>query len=161
MPAPKPATSCPTPSSHDLRALARRWFERVWNQKNTAAIGEMMTADCVIHGLHEEGQTMSGPAQFRRFYDPFRSAFPDIRVSVEDVLLDGRKTAVRILATGTHTGEGLGIPPTGRPVRASGIVIMRWDDTGRIAEGWNEFDAAGMQRQLAAPAMPVAALRAR
>jgi predicted ester cyclase len=68
---------------------------------------------------------------------------------------------VRILATGTHTGDGLGIPPTGRPVRATGIIIMRWDDSGRIAEGWNEFDAAGMQRQLAAPAVPAVAMRAR
>jgi len=154
-------SSTSSASPHDLRALARRWFVRVWNQKSTSTIDEMMTPNCVIHGLSEEGETMRGPAQFRRFYDPFRSAFPDIHIEVEDVLLDGRKTAVRISAAGTHTGEGLGIPPTGRPVRATGIVIMRWDDSGRIAEGWNEFDAAGMQRQLAAPAAPAVALRAR
>ena len=136
---------------HDLRALARRWFVRVWNQKNAATIDEMMAPNCVIHGLSEERETMRGPAQFRRFYDPFRSAFPDIHIEVDDVLLDGRQTAARISATGTHTGEGLGIPPTGRPVRATGIIIMRWDDNGRIVEGWNEFDAAGMLRQIGAP----------
>jgi steroid delta-isomerase-like uncharacterized protein len=156
------STSSNAPASpHDLRALARRWFARVWNQKNAATIDEMMAPNCIIHGLSEEGETMRGPAQFRRFYEPFRSAFPDIRIDVEDVLLDGRQTAVRISAAGTHTGEGLGIPPTGRPVRATGIIIMRWDDSGRIAEGWNEFDAAGMQRQLMTPATPAVALRAR
>jgi hypothetical protein len=46
-------------------------------------------------------------------------------------------------------------------VRATGIIIMRWDDSGRIVEGWNEFDAAGMQRQLAGPAATPVALRAR
>jgi steroid delta-isomerase-like uncharacterized protein len=148
-------------SPHDLRALARRWFARVWNQKNASTIDEMMAPNCIIHGLSEERETMRGPAQFRRFYDPLRSAFPDIHIEVEDVLLDGRQTAARILATGTHTGEGLGIPPTGRPVRATGIIIMRWDDGGRIVEGWNEFDAAGMQRQLMTPAVPAVALRAR
>jgi steroid delta-isomerase-like uncharacterized protein len=133
----------------------------VWNQKNAATIDEMMAPNCIIHGLSEERETMRGPAQFRRFYDPLRSAFPDIHLEVEDVLLDGRQTAARILATGTHTGDGLGIPPTGRPVRASGIIIMRWDDTGRIVEGWNEFDAAGMQRQLMSPGAPAVALRAK
>jgi steroid delta-isomerase-like uncharacterized protein len=133
----------------------------VWNQKNASTIDEMMAPNCIIHGLSEERETMRGPAQFRRFYDPLRSAFPDIHIEVEDVLLDGRQTAARILATGTHTGEGLGIPPTGRPVRATGIIIMRWDDNGRITEGWNEFDAAGMQRQLMTTGAPAVALRAR
>lgn len=58
-------------------------------------------------------------------------------------------TAVRLTVEGTHTGEGMGIPPTGRRVSIGAIVMCRWQD-GRIAEAWNEYDALGMMQQLGA-----------
>jgi len=138
---------------HDLRALSRRWFDEVWNQGRDQTIDELAAPDAAIHGLGEGGRQMSSPAEFRKFYHLFRSAFPDMRVEVNDVLLDvgGDKTAVRITFTGTHTGSGLGLPPTGRPFRATAIILARWRD-GRMVEAWNEFDAAGMMQQLTGPA---------
>src|SRR5438128_523194 len=68
-------------------------------------------------------------------------------------------TAVRISFRGTHRGDGLGIPPTGRTVNVTGIILIRWRD-GTAVEGWNEFDAAGMLKQLSAPAATAAKLRA-
>jgi steroid delta-isomerase-like uncharacterized protein len=160
MPDDSPPVSGPIQRA-DLRALARRWFDQVWNEKNADTIEEMVAPACVIHGLSEEGLVLRGPAQFRRFYEPFRAAFPDIHIVVEDVLVEGSQTAVRIRGTGTHTGDGLGIRPTGRRVNVTGIIWIRWDDSGRIAEGWNEFDAAGLLRQLTAPAAPAVAVKAR
>jgi steroid delta-isomerase-like uncharacterized protein len=145
---------------HDIRSLSRRWFEEVWNQGREATIDELLLPQTVIHGAGEGGRDLQGPDGFREFYRPFRSAFPDIRVVVEDMLADGDQTAVRLSFTGTHTGPGLRVPPTGRAFRSTALVVIRWRD-GRAVEGWNEFDAAGMMAQLqpAAPAPPGAAMK--
>lgn len=147
-----PAASNPNQGGHDLKALSVRWFEEVWNQGREATIDELLAPDAAIHGLDEAGRGASGAAGFRAFYHLFRRALPDLRVTVEDVLCDGDRTAVRVTGRATHTGEGLGVPPTGRPVVLTGIILTRWRD-GRIAEGWNEFDAAGLMRQIAGPTM--------
>ena len=147
-----------TDQTHINKSLSRRWFEEVWNQGRTRAIDELLAPDCVAHGLGEEGQPLRGPEHFRRFYDQFRSAFPDVRVQVEDVIAEGDKTAVRFSFRATHSGHGLGVPPTGRPVNVTGMVAMRWAN-GQIAEAWNEFDAAALLRQITQTA-PAAKVRA-
>jgi steroid delta-isomerase-like uncharacterized protein len=135
---------------HDLKALSRRWFEEAWNKRDAAAIDEMAANDIVVYGLTSDGQPAHGTALFKEFWKSFLSAFPDLKVTVDDVLLDGEKTAIRLSFGGTHSGEGIGIPPTGRRFRSTAIVIVKWRD-GKIAESWNEFDAAGMMRQLQSP----------
>ncbi len=135
---------------HDLRLLSRKWFEEVWNERSAAAIDQMAAADVIIYGLTEDGQPAHGTGSFKQFWKSFLSAFPDLKVSVEDVLLEGDKTAIRIAFGGTHSGEGIGIPPTNRRFRCTAIIIVLWRD-GKIAESWNEFDAAGMMRQLQNP----------
>jgi predicted ester cyclase len=99
--------------------------------------------------LSEDGQPVRGFDLFSVFRKAFLAAFPDIKVNVDDVLVEGEKSAVRLTFSGTHTGDGIGVPATGRRFVSSAIVIMRWQD-GKIVEGWNEFDAAGMMRQLQA-----------
>lgn len=135
---------------YDLKALSRQWFEEVWNNRNEAAIDRLASPDVVVHGLSENAEPARGTALFRQFWRGFLSAFPDLKAKVEDVLLEGDKTAVRLSFTGTHTGQGIGVEPTRRPFRTTAIVIVRWRD-GKIIESWNEFDAAGMMRQLQAP----------
>ena len=133
------------------KALSRRWFEEVWNKKRDDAIEEMLAPGGVVHGLSESGEDLPGPDAFRRFYRQFRSGFPDVRVTVDQVIAEGDMTALRFTAYGTHTGDGLGIKATGRPIRVSGMCMVRWKD-GKIVEGWNEFDAASLMRQITAPA---------
>ena len=136
----------------DNKALARRWFDEVWNNRNKAVIHELAHPDVVTYGLGEGGAP-GGVDQLIPFIDRFIDSFPDIQIVVDDVIADGDQTAVRLHATGTHTGGAMGVPPTGRRVNVSGIIWMRWKD-GRIIEGWNEFDAYGMTRQLTAPEAP-------
>ena len=131
----------------DNKALSRRWFEDVWNQGREEAIAEMSAVDGVSYGLAEDGHDMPGPDEFRKFYQQFRSGIPDIHITVEQVIGEGDTTAVRFTAHGTHSGEGLGVRPTHRRIRFSGICMMRWKN-GQIAQGWNEFDAAGLMRQI-------------
>jgi len=142
----------------DTRQLSHRWFEEVWNRGNDATIDELAATDALIHGLGEDGRQLTGAEGFRHFYRLFREAFPDLHVTVEDVIAEGDKTAVRFSFRATHSGHGLGVAPTGRPVSVTGMVMMRWAD-GKIAEAWNEFDAAALLRQITQTA-PQAKVRA-
>jgi steroid delta-isomerase-like uncharacterized protein len=134
--------------THDLRALSREWFERVWNQRDAAAIDELCQPHVVIHGLGDAPGHTGDVDHFRAFHANFIDALPDLKIRVDDVLVDGQKTAIRFTLTATHVGEGLGVPPSNKPVRVTGMSITRWED-GKIAEGWNEFDKAGLAAQIA------------
>lgn len=89
------------------KALIRRWFEEVWNQGKEATIDELFVPDGVAHGLSKEsGRQFQGPADFKPFWRAFRSAFPDIRVTVDDVVAEGEKVVARCTVRGAHTGHG-------------------------------------------------------
>lgn len=77
----------------------------------------------------------------------FQNAFPDMKGAVEDVVAEGNKVAVRFSGTGTHQGEFFGIPPTGKPIKSTGINIFRIED-GKIVEHWNNADDLGVLQQL-------------
>ena len=141
----------------DNRQLTRRWFEEVWNQGRVATIDKLMAPDAIVWGIGAGGKALRGPGEFRKFYQPFRDAFSNFRVVVDDVLADGEQTVTRLRFSGRNTGDGLGVPPTGRAFASTAIIIARWRD-GQIVEAWNEFDAAGMMQQLTA-AQPQMALR--
>jgi predicted ester cyclase len=136
--------------ANDIRALSREWFDEVWSGRNDSAMERLSSPSVLTYGLNEGGEPARGLAHFKAFRQSFLSAFPDLQVKVEDVLVDGDKSAVRLSFTGTHTGHGIGIDPTRRRVAATAIAMMVWCE-GRIVEAWNEFDAAGMMRQLKAP----------
>ena len=77
-----------------------------------------------------------------------RAGFPDMHLHVEDVLPSGDKVVARVTITGTHDGELMGIPPTGRSISVPLIDIIRFDDDGIALEHWGVFDAMGMMQQL-------------
>ena len=135
------------------RGLIRRWFEEVWNQGREETIDELVAPDSIIHGLGDAGRQVRGPEGFREFCHPFRAAFSDFHVDVDDVIVEGDQVVSRITFSGKHTGEGIGVPPTNRTFTSTAIVITRWQN-GQIVESWNEFDAAGMMGQLTPPSDP-------
>ena len=112
---------------------AVRWFEEVWNQRREATIDELLSSRSVCH---TESGPIVGPEQFRAgMYGPFLSAFPDMKVTVEDVIAEGDRAVVRWSATATHTGDGLGILPTGRSVTIRGMTWVTVLE-GQLGEGW-------------------------
>lgn len=126
----------------DLQAneqLLRRWFEEVWNKKREQAIDEMLTEDCVAYGLPDPDAVLRGPGQFKVLHRNFCGAFPDLHITVEDVIASGDRVAARWRATGTHLGAHLGFPPTGKKVSLDGASIGVVRD-GRIREAWNMMD---------------------
>ena len=127
------------------KQVVRRWFEEVWNQQKTESIARMMTPDAVVHGLG--AGSMTGPAAFAAFQQAYVSAMPDFRIVVEDLIEEDDRVVARWRATGTLTGPGLGLTPTGKQINLLGVTIARIHD-GQIAEGWNAFDTLAMHQQL-------------
>jgi steroid delta-isomerase-like uncharacterized protein len=130
--------------STENKALVRRWFEEVWNQKRKESIKEMFAADGIAHGL--AGDVVRGPEGFAAFHEAFVGGFPDLRVAVEDVVAEGDRVAIRWRVAGTLKGPGLGVAPTNRPMSVTGMSFVRIRG-GQIVEGWNNFDVFGMHEQ--------------
>lgn len=84
------------------------------------------------------------------FFAMYRAAFPDLRMEVEDVFTNGDKGVARVRATGTHDGEFMGLPATGRSIDVQLIDIMRFDDAGLVCEHWGVVDSLAMMQQLGA-----------
>jgi predicted ester cyclase len=78
------------------------------------------------------------------------TAFPDLRMNPDDILVDGDKAVARVTMTGTDQGEFMGMPATGRAVDVQVIDIMRFDGDGLVAEHWGVLDAMAMMQQLGA-----------
>jgi steroid delta-isomerase-like uncharacterized protein len=125
--------------------LARRWFEEVWNQKRTDIIDELLTEESVSHS---ESGTVRGKAEFlQRVHSVFLAAFPDLWITVEGTVAEGDDVVVRWSATGTHEGDSLGFPATGRNVAFRGMTLIRYRD-GKMAEGWDCWNLAGLIQSL-------------
>jgi steroid delta-isomerase-like uncharacterized protein len=136
--------------SEKNKALVQSWFEEVWNKGRAEAIDEMFAADGIAHGLSDEtGKPLRGPVDFKRFHATFREAFPDIVVTVEDMIAEDDKVAARCSVRGSHMGDSLGIAATQAPVEFTGITIVRIKG-GKIVEGWNNFDFMTMNKQIGA-----------
>jgi steroid delta-isomerase-like uncharacterized protein len=134
--------------SEENKALIQRWFEEVWNQGNSSVIDELLADDGVIHGLVDaNGNPVKGLQAFHEFHSQFRGAFPDLKVSVDDVIAAGDRVVARCSVRGTHSGEHLGFAATDAPVQFDGIAIVRIKD-GKIVEAWNQFDFLQMNKQL-------------
>ena len=134
--------------SDNNKALVQRWFEEVWNKGRAEAVVEMFAADGIAHGLSDAaGSPLRGPDGFKKFHATFRAAFPDIVITIEDMVAEGDRVAVRCSVRGKHTGDSLGFAATHAPVDFTGMSIVRIKD-GKIVEGWNNFDFMKMNQQL-------------
>jgi steroid delta-isomerase-like uncharacterized protein len=131
-------------STEANKALAHRFWEGVFNQKNLGVIDEVCTADCV---LHDPTGPIQGREAVKQFIGMYLGAFPDFQITIEDMIAEGDKVAVRHTTTATHLGELMGIPPTGKRVTVSGIHITRVVD-GKVVEDWANDDVLGMLQQL-------------
>ena len=127
--------------------ILNRWFEEVWNQGNEAAIDELSHFDARAYGIGPNVDGISNLHEFRAFYHQFRAAFSDIHVAVEATITEGDLTVARCVVTARHTGEGLGKPPKGNPVKFTGMTMARLKD-GKVAEAWNNYDFMTMFQQM-------------
>ena len=121
-----------------------RWFQNVWNMGRREAIAEMLAPEALIH---EAGLTVQGPEGFYPFFDRMQNAFSQIRVTVEDTCTQGDKICVRWSCAMKHTGDGLGMAPTGKALETTGITIIRVSGD-RAIEAWQNWDMLGLMQQI-------------
>ena len=138
-------------STEENKVLIRRFYEEVFNKRNLAALDEFYAPDHVDHTL-PPGLPV-GPEGTKQAIAMILSGFPDLHVTIEDMIAEGDKVVIRFTTHGTQLGRLGGIPPTGKQVAVSTIEITRIAD-GRIVEDWGLDDRLGMLQQLGlAPAM--------
>ena len=130
--------------------FAHRWFEEVWNKDDLTAIDTLAHPDAQAYGF-PNSESVSGRDGFREAARQFRTAFSDIKVTIDDVISEGDKLAVRWTANMKHTGPGLGFPPTGEPATLRGMSFLEMRD-GLLLRGWNAFDLATTVNHLSAVA---------
>lgn len=130
-------------STESNKALVRRYLEATWNERDRAAIDEAIAPEFIQHtpGVPPGRDGVKG------FFQMIDSAFPDARMTVEDVVAEGDRVVWRFTIHATHTGPFQGIPATGRAVTITGMNIARMAG-GQIVESWGEQDNLGLLRQL-------------
>jgi steroid delta-isomerase-like uncharacterized protein len=126
--------------------VSRRLIEEVFNQGKLELLDELAAQDSVGHDAAMPEPT-TGPEGMKRLIGNYRTAFPDIRFTIEDQVAEGDRVATRWTARGTHEGDLWGISPTGRQSTVTGITIDRIEG-GKIAEAWTNWDALGLMQQL-------------
>jgi len=143
-------------SLDDNEAIIRSYVETVWNQRQLDRAEEFVAPDLVDHApLPGQGPGLDGA---RRKWAMYLDAAPDLRVTIEDLVAEDDKVGVRRSYAGTHRGELLGIPATGKQVRVGSISIFRLAG-GKIAEIWEQLDLLSLMQQvgvLPAPSAPAA-----
>jgi predicted ester cyclase len=122
------------------KALLRRFYEEVYADWDMALVDEVLSPRFTSHDWPEGS---AGPQAFRNYYEALRSAVPDARYEVDDLIAEGDRVVVRWRLLGTHEGEFRGIAPTGRAIELKGIAIYRVDD-GMLMERWVVSDLYGM-----------------
>jgi predicted ester cyclase len=113
---------------------------------------ELAHPELVVHGVH----LLRGAAEAKAFYAPLHAAFPDWHATIEDLLGEGDRVALRITESGTLQGSFLGLTATGKRFEISALQICRLQD-GKLVEMWGARDTAAMLRQLSGASTPAAA----
>ncbi|MCO5172204.1 MAG: ester cyclase [Planctomycetes bacterium] len=126
------------------KELVRRLFADVFVGGDLDALDPLVRADYIQHNEAVAG----GRAGLRAFVEEVRRAFPDLEVTIEDLVAEGDRVVARISTRGTHRGPFLGRPATGRVVVGRAIDIFRVQD-GQLAEHWDVMDVHGLLAQMA------------
>jgi steroid delta-isomerase-like uncharacterized protein len=132
-------------SAEESKATMRRYLG-VFEQGNIELLDELLAPDYTNHSPATP-DLPTGPEGVKAVVSMFRSAMPDLRVLVEDMIAEGDKVATRYTLEGTHEGELFGVPPTGRRLSIKSITVERVSD-GRIRDHWRITDTLDMMQQL-------------
>ncbi|HYG09545.1 MAG TPA: ester cyclase [Pyrinomonadaceae bacterium] len=134
----------------DNKAVVRRFYEELWNDRKIEIADEIIAADCLTHQLIsgvEESGAPRPPESMKQHVAAWLEGFPDMRFTVEQMIAEGDRVVTHCRMRGTHTGAWSGLAPTGREVSLPMIVIQRIAG-GKIAEDWVLVDSLGFYQQL-------------
>lgn len=123
------------------KAIARRWFDQLWNRKNPAVIAELMSPSAVGR---TEGGEIRGPAEFRsKVFEPLTRAFPAFRMKLDGLFAEGENVAIRWTFIATHDGPFGDLAATGRTAICSGMTWLKCRN-GKIVGGSDHYNLHGL-----------------
>ncbi|MBD3183245.1 T9SS type A sorting domain-containing protein [Candidatus Poribacteria bacterium] len=126
-------------------AISARIWDEIWNQGNLDLADELVAEDFVLHD--PVSGDVAGLEIFKQFVGMYHTAFPDFQFTVEDRMAVGDKVMIRFSFQGTHEGELMGMPASGKQINLTGIVVEQYKD-GKAVESWSEWDALGLMQHL-------------
>ena len=131
-------------SAEENKSIIRRLIMEVWGNGDMTALDEIVSSDFIDH-------TTTGNVprseNFKRLVIDFRSAFPDIQFTIEDMMAEGDKVIARWTASGTHKGEFLGHTPKDNQISITGVHIYRLSNE-KLVERWGNWDQLGLMQQI-------------
>jgi steroid delta-isomerase-like uncharacterized protein len=127
------------------KSVYRRFIQEVFNEGRSDALDALVSPSYVLHDAPPGAP--SGPQAVAEIARMFRSAFPDLTITIDELVAEGDKVCARATTRGTHRGTIFGVAATGRPVTMTGLTMVRIVD-GRLVESWVKNDVAGLMRQL-------------
>lgn len=137
--------SCDAPESSHIQEAVHSMFEEGWNRGDIASFDETV-ADSVL--FHYAGSTRTlARDEMSQFVIRWREAFPDLRLNLDELLIEGNLSAARLTLTGTHEGHWGGAEPTGKQVTMALMMFSRFKN-GKMVELWEVDDQLGFRRQL-------------
>jgi steroid delta-isomerase-like uncharacterized protein len=129
----------------DNKELAQRWFSEVMSEGKTEVIDELCAPDFVDHNPFPG--TSPDLAGLKDFVTQIRTAFPDLQMAADDLIVEGDRLAVRSTMRGTHEGDFMGIAATGKKVEVSNFDFVRFEND-QAAEHWGAIDSDALMGQL-------------
>jgi steroid delta-isomerase-like uncharacterized protein len=127
------------------KALVSKFFEEAWGKGNLATVDDFMATDYVAH--HIPSGMPPGAEGLKQLIAAYRTAFPDLKINLDDIFAEGEMVAFRWSVSGTHLGDWLGVSPTGNHVRATEIPIFRIAG-GKVVESWTSIDLNPSEEEL-------------
>ena len=132
-------------SAKENKALALRALDEVWSKGDLDVVDELVDDSYVYHEPY--AGEIRGREGLKQVVTMYRTAYPDLQFKSKDLIAEGDKVANRWKAAGTHQGELMGIPATGKRTSVTGVNIIRYEG-GKAVEEWSSWDALGLMQQL-------------
>lgn len=136
----------------DIKAIAHYFLAESFNTGNLASADELVAPTFTNHDPSTP-PLPAGPAGFKQLITTYRTAYPDIHMTIDDMFIEGNKVVGRWTARGTNTGPLMGMPATGKPATVTGISILTLAN-GQVTDQWTNWDALGMLQQLGVIPVP-------
>ena len=137
-------------SASENKAIVTRFYEEIWNDRVLSVADELFAQNCVTHQLRSGAEPIAvprGPEEIKHHVTDWLRGFPDLKLTVEELVAEGDRVASRIVFRGSHTGSWLGIPPTGKVLNVRLSVTHRIENR-MIVEDWVLVDTLGLFQQL-------------
>jgi steroid delta-isomerase-like uncharacterized protein len=132
--------------SEQNKTIVRRLFDELWNKGNLPVADELI-APTYTHHDASTPDVGRGPESEKKRVTLYRTAFADMRLTIEDLIAEGETVVARWTCRGAHKGDLNGIAPTGKQIAISGVSLVRFTG-GKMVEGWINWDALGLMQQL-------------